>query len=101
MATVGISASINVSKIDKTKLIKGEKGTYLNITAFVNLDEKDQYDNNGMITQSATKEERDTGKQGAILGNSRVFYTGESNNSSPEGKKETVNDKIPLEEIPF
>tara|TARA_R110000787_G_scaffold265004_1_gene370945 strand:- start:461 stop:766 length:306 start_codon:yes stop_codon:yes gene_type:complete len=101
MATVGISASINVSKIDKTKLIKGEKGTYLNITAFVNLDEKDQYDNNGMITQSTTKEERDAGNQGAILGNSRVFYTGESNNSSPKDKKETVNDKIPLEEIPF
>ena len=58
MATVGISASIDVSKIDKTKLIKGEKGTYLNITAFVNLDEKDQYDNNGMITQSVTADER-------------------------------------------
>ena len=51
MATVGISASIDVTKIDKAKLIDGKKGTYLNITAFVNLDEKDQYDNNGMITQ--------------------------------------------------
>ncbi len=50
MATVGISLNIDVSKIDKTKLVKGEKGTYLNATAFVNLDEKDQYDNNGMIT---------------------------------------------------
>jgi|TARA_R100001369_G_scaffold39223_1_gene65270 hypothetical protein len=77
MATVGISASIDVSKIDKTKLIKGEKGTYLNITAFVNLDEKDQYDNNGMITQSVTADERKAGTRGVILGNSRVFYTGE------------------------
>ena len=77
MATVGISASIDVSKIDKTKLIKGEKGTYLNITAFVNLDEKDQYDNNGMITQSVTADEREAGTRGVILGNSRVFYTGE------------------------
>ena len=30
MATVGISASIDVTKIDKAKLIDGKKGTYLN-----------------------------------------------------------------------
>lgn len=84
MATVGISASIDVSKIDKDKLIKGKKGNYLNITAFVNLDEKDQYDNNGMITQSVTKEERDNGTRGVILGNTRVFYTGESNSTNSE-----------------
>ena len=84
MSTVGISASIDVSKIDKDKLIKGKKGNYLNITAFVNLDEKDQYDNNGMITQSVTKEERDNGTRGVILGNTRVFYTGESNSTNSE-----------------
>ena len=67
MATVGISASIDVSKIDKTKLIKGEKGTYLNITAFVNLDEKDQYDNNGMITQSVTADEREAGTRLSLI----------------------------------
>ena len=67
MATVGISASIDVTKIDKSKLIDGKKGTYLNLTAFVNLDEKDQYDNNGMVTQSVTAEEREAGTRGAIL----------------------------------
>ena len=90
MAAVGISASIDVSKIDKTKLIKGEKGTYLNITAFVNLDEKDQYDNNGMITQSVTADEREAGTRGVILGNSRVFYTGESSKPESSSKKEVV-----------
>jgi|TARA_R100000541_G_scaffold640_3_gene4082 hypothetical protein len=99
MATVGISASIDVSKIDKDKLIKGEKGTYLNITTFVNLDEKDQYDNNGMITQSTTKEEREAKVQGAILGNSRVFYTGDSNGSQPQAKKEVVMQDD--EDLPF
>ena len=74
MATVGISASIDVTKIDKSKLIDGKKGTYLNITTFVNLDEKDQYDNNGMITQSVTQEEREAGTRGAILGNTKVFF---------------------------
>ena len=99
MATVGISGNINVSKIDKTKLIKGEKGMYLNITTFVNLDEKDEYDNNGMITQSITKEEKEAGGKGAILGNTRVFYTGESQGESsgsvPQAK-EAVAEDIPF-----
>tara|TARA_R110000823_G_scaffold286808_1_gene405119 strand:- start:1170 stop:1469 length:300 start_codon:yes stop_codon:yes gene_type:complete len=99
MATVGISASIDVSKIDKTKLIKGEKGTYLNITTFVNLDEKDQYDNNGMVTQSTTKEEREGGVMGTILGNTRVFYTGENSRPASNSSKATVTTLS--DEIPF
>ena len=35
-----VSLSVNVDKIDKTKLVKGEKGTYLNLTLNIN-DEKD------------------------------------------------------------
>ena len=100
MATVGISASIDVTKIDKTKLIDGKKGTYLNITAFVNLDEKDQYDNNGMITQSVTQEEREAGTRGAILGNTKVFFKdeGSSNTTAPK-VKESFEDLS--EDVPF
>ena len=78
MAVVGISASIDVTKIDKEKLVKGKKGTYLNITAFVDTDTKDQYDNNGMITQSTTQEEREAGTRGVILGNTKVFKQAQS-----------------------
>jgi|TARA_R110000744_G_scaffold371170_1_gene482028 hypothetical protein len=100
MATVGISASIDVTKIDKAKLIDGKKGTYLNITAFVNLDEKDQYDNNGMITQSVTQEEREAGTRGAILGNTKVFFKDEggSNTTAPK-VKESFEDLS--EDVPF
>tara|TARA_R110002020_G_scaffold219343_3_gene427227 strand:- start:1070 stop:1375 length:306 start_codon:yes stop_codon:yes gene_type:complete len=101
MATVGISLNIDVSKIDKTKLVKGEKGTYLNATAFVNLDEKDQYDNNGMITQSTSKEEREAGTQGAILGNSRVFYQDDSNSVSKEKNESTDTIADLKDDIPF
>jgi hypothetical protein len=100
MATVGISASIDVTKIDKSKLIDGKKGTYLNLTAFVNLDEKDQYDNNGMVTQSVTAEEREAGTRGAILGNTRVFFTDEggSNSTSPQAKEgfDQVSEDVPF-----
>ena len=100
MATVGISASIDVTKIDKAKLIDGKKGTYLNLTAFVNLDEKDQYDNNGMVTQSVTAEEREAGTRGAILGNTKVFFRddGGSNTAIPQAKEsfDQVSEDVPV-----
>ena len=99
MATVGISASIDVSKIDKEKLIKGKKGTYLNITAFVDLDNKDQYDNNGMVTQSVTSEEREAGTRGVILGNTKVFFQGESKQNTSSLQVESFEDLS--DDIPF
>ena len=49
---VGISVRIDVTKIDKARLFKGEKGTYLDLTTFVDLDQQNQYGNNGFISQS-------------------------------------------------
>jgi len=77
MSKVGISLKIDVSKIDKNRLFKGAKGVYLDATAFVDLDELDQYGNSGMITQDVSAEEKKAGTQGAILGNSKVFWKGE------------------------
>ena len=74
---VGVSFNIDVTKIDKTRLYQGAKGTYLSCTVFVYLDEKDQYDNSGMITQDVSKEEREQGAKGNILGNVKVFWQGE------------------------
>ena len=66
----GVRLKIDVSNIDKAKLFAGQKGTYLDATVFLDVDNKDQYDNNGMITQDAPK-----GEQGAILGNAQVFWS--------------------------
>jgi len=71
MADKIIRLKLDVSKIDKTKLYKGEKGTYLSCTLLLN-DATDNYGNNGMIVQETTKEERDSGIKGAILGNCKV-----------------------------
>ena len=43
-----ISLRIDVQKIDKSKLFKGKKGTYLDLTVALN-DEEDDYGNNGGI----------------------------------------------------
>lgn len=71
---IGVNVRIDVTKIDKNRLFKGEKGTYLDLSTFIDLDQKDQYGNNGFITESVSKEEREHGVQGTILGNVKVFY---------------------------
>ncbi len=71
---IGISIKLDVSKIDKSRLFKGEKGTYLDLTTFIDTDQQDQYGNNGFISQSITKEERNAGVKTPILGNTKVFY---------------------------
>ena len=72
---VGISVRIDVTKIDKTRLYKGAKGTYLDLTTFVDTEVADQYENHGFISQSVDKDERAAGTKTPILGNVKVFYT--------------------------
>ncbi|TDX30803.1 hypothetical protein DFO67_10458 [Modicisalibacter xianhensis] len=83
MAKVGVSLKIDVTKIDKARLFKGQKGTYLDATVFVDLGEADQYGNHGMITQDVTKEERQAGTRGEILGNCKVFYRDDQGQQEP------------------
>ena len=64
------TASLDVTKIDKSKLYKGKKGTYLNITILWK-EEPDEYGNHAMIVQDVGKEAREAGEQGAILGNAK------------------------------
>jgi len=75
MSKIGVSIKLNVLEIDKARLFKGEKGTYLDATVFIDLDQLDQYGNSGMITQDVRKEEKQQGIRGNILGNCKVFWS--------------------------
>jgi len=66
-----ITASIDVSKIDKGALYEGKKGTYLDIVLIETPDS--QYGNDFMVVQGLSKERRDAGEKGAILGNGKVL----------------------------
>lgn len=72
MADKIIRLKLDVTKIDKARLFKGEKGTYLDCTLLYN-EVSDQYGNNGFISQDVSKEERESGIKGAILGNAKEF----------------------------
>ena len=74
MSKIGVSLKIDVSKIEKARLFKGAKGTYLDATVFINIDQLDQYGNSGMITQDVKKEEKDAGTKSPILGNCKLFW---------------------------
>jgi len=76
---VGVKIKMDVSKIEKARLFKGQKGVYLDATVFIDVDNKDQYENNGMITQDVKKEEKDQGVKGPILGNVQVFWRDDNN----------------------
>ena len=92
MARVGLSVRVDVTKIDKERLYKGKKGTYLDLVTFVDLDNRDQYDNNGFISQSTTKEEREAEVQTPILGNVRVIGNAYTETQSSDSLNELEED---------
>lgn len=95
VSRVGVSLSIDVTKIQKERLSTGDKGgKWLNATVFVDVDDVDKFGNSGMITQDVTKEEREQGKQGYILGNCKVFWKKEEEPSQPAPQA------VPQQEIP-
>lgn len=67
-----IAAKIDVHKIDKAHLYKGKKGTYLDIALLLADGGEDQYGNHYMVIQSVSKEARERGEKGPILGNAKI-----------------------------
>jgi len=88
---------IDCTKIDKTFLFKGKAGTYLDIALIPNKNGRDQYGNDGMIVQSVSKQARQDGKRGPILGN----YVEMEDKRTEEPKKSVPLDIGPDDDIPF
>tara|TARA_R110002020_G_scaffold387477_2_gene598137 strand:+ start:124 stop:384 length:261 start_codon:yes stop_codon:yes gene_type:complete len=65
--------SINLNKIDKSKIIDGKKGKYLNLTIGANRDGEDQYGNTHYAFQSQSKEDREGKAEKNYLGNGKEF----------------------------
>jgi hypothetical protein len=71
-----LTGSINLSKIDKTKIVSVDKNgnpfendaKYLNIVVWIN-DEPDNYGNTASIQISQSKEERESGVKAIYIGN--------------------------------
>lgn len=73
-----ISASIDLSKIDKTRIKEKDGHKYYDITISLN-DEKDKYGNDVAITEGQTKEERLAKSRKVYLGNGKVVWDSNGN----------------------
>jgi len=92
---------LDVTKIDKERLFQGKKGVYLDATVFLN-DEQGQYGDNGMITQDVSKEEREAGTKGNILGNATIIKVLEDNRQeAPNSTAEATAQAEGMDDIPF
>ena len=106
MTKLGIGIKIDVTKIDKSKLYKGNKGTYLDLTTFIDTENPSQFGDHGFISQSTTKEEKQNGVQMPILGNSKVFWQGESqqqqgNYNQNQGQQPQNQNMMGDNDLPF
>lgn len=93
--STNISVKLNVKNIDKARLYVGEKGTYLDATIIMR-DEIDQYGNDGMIVQNVTKEEREQGIKGNILGNVKFIKKKVEEQKQQDADRLEVADDLPF-----
>ena len=99
MAKPILRLKIDVTKIDKSHLFKGEKGTYLDVTLMEN-DQVDEYGNAGFVFQSVSKEAREAGVKGPIIGNYKTIDLKRKPAAQP-AKQQQHNPDIAEDSIPF
>lgn len=97
-----IKIKIDVSKIDKAALYKGAKGTYLDCVAWPSKT-TGQYGDTHYIVQELSRERRDAGDKGAIIGNMTVPDDEPREQSRPVQRREKIDDVFndDSSEIPF
>jgi hypothetical protein len=84
-----INFSLNLDKLDKSKVIKGKNGNYYNLTLSVN-DEISQFGDNSSIYTSQTKEEREAKTPRSYVGNGKVVWTDGSISAVPMEKSQAA-----------
>lgn len=109
-----IILSIDACKIDKAKIktvVKkdGTTAKYLELVVMENREGEDQYGNTHMVVQGVSKEERQAGVKGAILGNGKEWGRQEQRQAvpahRPQGAMKHHTNPLDLDtdgpEIPF
>ena len=85
-----VTASIDVTKIEKNLLYKGKKGTYLDLSIWFN-DEPDQYGNDCSIQQTTKKDEPKI-----FLGNGKYYRPKEEPSKSSTDEADGEYTELPL-----
>lgn len=85
-----LNVSVNVEKINKAKLIKGKKGTYLSLNIAIN-DEKDQFENDCSVWENQSKEEREAKTEKNYLGNGKIIWSNDPESSKAQEMEEETD----------
>lgn len=96
-----LTGSIDLNKIDKTKIVSTDKNgnpfengaKYLNVVVWLN-DEADKYGNNASIQISQSKEEREAGVKAIYIGNLKEPQS--RNNEPTSAKNAQATDDLPF-----
>jgi hypothetical protein len=99
-----IKASINVTKIEKGEIYVGKNGKYVGLAFFANKGGPDQFGNDGFVTQEISKERRDNGERGPIIGNWKYLKKASVPAGKPQGPADRYQGRThddTGEEIPF
>lgn len=96
-----IAIKIDCTKITKSRLYLGKGGAkYLSALA-MELDQPDQYGNNWRIVEAVSKEERQAGKRGPILGNGKNIGGAKRSDVKPAATEPQSDGPPPEEDVPF
>ena len=101
------SISIDLSKLDKTKIVNGKNGQkYYNLNIGIN-DLSDNYGNNIQVTEPQSQEQRAAKEPRTFYGNGKVFWTdgkievakkNEVTNPAPANSSASMSDN---DDLPF
>ena len=91
-----INLSIDVTKIDKTKLVDGK---YLNTQIFIN--DETKFTNNVSMCYSQSKEERDNKTKKEYFANGRVIYVNNGIVVAEKEDKPAQETKQVVDDLPF
>lgn len=93
-----IKLSINVTRIPRERIKPGKNGKYCDFVLHENKNGPDKFGNDGFVAMDVTKEERQAGVRGDIIGNWKHVGQG---TAKPAPRKAVPVDDIGDEEIPF
>jgi hypothetical protein len=97
-----INVSLNLDNLNKSKVIKGKKGNYYNITLSLN-DQTSQFGDNVSMFDTQTKEERESKADRNYVGNGKVVWTdgtvvAAERQDAPQSKSQPVAEDV---DFPF
>ena len=90
-----INIKVDVTKLDKSRFYKGEKGTYANLTVAENMDGESQYGDTLYVFESQSKEEREAKTPKNFVGNGKEFVFNNGQASTPV-EESLVDDDLPF-----